>query len=63
MSTKSSGWTEQYRYITTEDEYGNYVYIFLNREADIANQLRLLAITVLVSLLFFARVILIIIGF
>lgn len=47
---KAYGWKGNYRYLTSEDSRGNYVYIFLDRTIDLNNQARVLMLSVLIVL-------------
>lgn len=47
---KAYGWKGNYRYLTSEDSKGNYVYIFLDRTIDLNNQARVLMLSILIVL-------------
>ena len=47
---RAYGWKGNYRYLTSEDSRGNYVYIFLDRAIDLNNQARVLMLSILIVL-------------
>ncbi len=49
-ANRAYGWKGNYRYLTSEDSRGNYVYIFLDRSIDLNNQARVVMLSVLIAL-------------
>ena len=51
---KKTGWLEKCRYMTAEDQSGNVTYVFLHRDRDYANRMRVLVVSLIFSAIFIA---------